>query len=145
MIKRIVIVAAGLAAFVVASAVVSIVQMTVTSLIPGSNKNDPPGVLDPDPIERIRAEHGAKQPKAAASEPKSEAKEEPQSEPQSEPAPEPAQQAAREPEPAPVARAEPPVRSSPPAPTGPGNYADASYREYNAPSAPYGATGPGNL
>lgn len=132
MVKKLIIVGAGLAAFVVAAALVSIISSMVSALIPGRSP-DAPGKLDPPIEEKSKQEYEAtlnpkEEPKTNES-----STETPPSAQSQEASPQ--QEAPSSPAPVPVA---------PPAPrsSGPGNF--------DAPPAPYAGggiypTGPGNM
>jgi hypothetical protein len=139
--KKVVIIACGIGAFVVASAAASIIGTIVNGVIPHS-KNDPAGVMEPSPEERAKKEWAATRAASGTTtattkptETKQEAKEEPKPEEQ------PVQQQgspAPAPPPAPVIAApSPPPRVT----TGPGNLAEPERIPYYPPTQ----TGPGNL
>lgn len=67
--KTIGIVAVGTAAFLTASVAVSLLSMVVGALIPGQSP-DKPGILDPSPEEKIKAEWQRSHPKTADNQPK---------------------------------------------------------------------------
>lgn len=123
----------GVAAFIVASAGVSLVSMAVSSLVPGASP-DKEGKLDPSPEQKAKAEWltqmGGSQETQSSTQSK-EAKEAKAPDPQ--PAP-------QQPEPE---RSAPPV--DPPTPpraaSGPGNFDAPLY----APPPPVPQVGPGNL
>lgn len=141
LIKKVALGAAGLAGFVVAVALLTIVSSLVSALIPGRSP-DAPGKLDETIEERAKRENKAtlantQEPKTDASHNETVVQQEAQSEPV-EPVAAP-QEAVPAPSPAPA-----PVPVAPPAPParGPGNF--------DAPPAPYGGgsgypTGPGNM
>lgn len=132
MVKKLIIGAAGLGAFIVAAALVSIISTMVSGLIPGRSP-DEPGKLDPPIEEKSKQEYEATlNPKEEPKTDESPNETPPSAQPQEASPP---QEAAPSPAPAPVA---------PPAPrsSGPGNF--------DAPPARFGGggiypTGPGNM
>lgn len=139
LLKKLTIGAAGLAAFVVAAALVSIISSMVSALMPGRSP-DAPGKLDEPPEEKSRREY------EATLNPKQESKSNEshtETDVQQEAAPAQEASSSQEATPAPsAAPAPPPVAPPAPPARGPGNFA--------APPAPYGGggiypTGPGNM
>lgn len=135
MLRKVMWVGIGVAAFLVASAGVSLVSMTVSSLIPGASP-DKEGKLDPSPEEKSKAEwltqmggsqetQSSTQSKGASEKPK-----QPETQPEA-----PIQQAAQQ-TPPPVVAPTPPRAS-----TGPGDFDAPVY----APPPPLPQVGPGNL
>jgi hypothetical protein len=136
--KKLGIIVAGFAAFVVGSVVVTLVSSAVSALVPGRTP-DPPGNLEPSPEEKAKADWEAKMGKSQETQPKDDTKEEPtdtkeDSQP-AEPPADSAQQSISEPSP-PVAPPTPPRVS-----TGPGNFDAPAY----VPPPPPPSVGPGNL
>jgi len=140
LIKKVALGAAGLAGFIVAVALLTIVSSLVSALIPGRSP-DAPGKLDESIEERAKREHKAtltnkQEPKTDESHNETVVQQEAHPEP-IEPTVAP-QEAAPASSPAPA-----PVSIAPPAPParGPGNF--------DAPPAPYGGggyqSGPGNM
>lgn len=133
--KKLTIGAAGLAAFVVAAALVSIISTMVSALIPGRSP-DAPGKLDQPPEEKSKQEYEAtlnpKQESKSNESPTETAVQQEAAPPQEASPP---QEVISSPAADPVAPPAPPAR-------GPGNF--------DAPPAPYGGggiypTGPGNM
>jgi len=132
MVKKLIIGAAGLGAFIVAAALVSIISSMVSALIPGRSP-DAPGKLDPPIEEKSKQEY------ASTLNPKEEPKtdESPNETPPSAQPQEVSPPQETAPSPDPFLVASPAPRSS-----GPGNF--------DAPPAPYAGggiypTGPGNM
>jgi hypothetical protein len=138
MLKKVAIGAAGLGAFIVAAALVSIISTMVSALIPGRSP-DASGELDPPIEQKSKQEYEAtlnlqEQPKTNESQNETQS-----STPVEESSPPQEASPPQEPVPAPA-----PVSVAPPAPrsSGPGNF--------DSPPAPYGGggiypSGPGNM
>ena len=124
----------GVAAFIVASAGVSLVSMAVSSLVPGASP-DKEGKLDPSPEQKAKAEWLTQMGGSQETQSSTQSKE---TEEAKAPDPQPAPQ-----QPEPERSAPPPV--DPPTPprvaSGPGNFDAPLY----APPPPVPQVGPGNL
>jgi hypothetical protein len=135
-IKKIGIIAAGVAAFVVGSVAVTLINSAVSALVPGRSP-DTPGQLEPSPEERAKEAWAAKMGKSQ----EIKSKEEPESTAVTEPA------STEEPPIKTVDRSvsEPSHSVDRPTPprvsTGPGNFDAPAY----APPPPLPSVGPGNL
>ena len=130
--RNIIVVFAGLIAFLIAGASVSLIQMTIGALVPGRSPV-PEGKLDPSPEQQLKTTESKQEP--TTTETTTESK-------QQEATPTPEQPSVVE---EPAANPEPqPIAPPPPAPraltTGPGNF-DAPQPYY----PPAGAQGPGNM